>query len=575
MTVSINYETFLTKDPLDNYEDEAKYTKEWLPKVEKYRKDLADAIPKEYTTQLPQPIDQLIHDQFNAVDYLYKEKLLTPEEFAITDLSTVDLVGKIASGELTSVEVFKAYAHRAILAHQFTNCAQQIFIDEGLKQAEERDAYFKKHGKTVGPLHGVPISLKEQMNYAGKITHGGYVSKIVHIPENHGVSTGILEKLGAVFYVRTSQPQTLMHLDSGNSFTGFSKCPFNLLLSSGGSSSGEGSIVGFGGSAIGVGSDIGGSIRAPAAYSGCHGFRPTTRRISTKGGISSGAGQESVPAVVGPLARSIEDLDLWMKAYINEGKPWEHDAWAIPLPWREVGAPKISDLTIAVIRDDGLVRVTPPIRRGLDEVVNKLKQAGAKIIEFDPPNTKLAYDTVNKLYDCDGNYMQRKLLAESGEPLQKLTKWNLNYGDGAKEYTVSENRKLNVIRDQLRDEYNQYFIENKVDFILSPTYNNVAPHSAEVYNWSYTALWNILDLPTLAFQTGLYQDPTIDKWTEEELNYKYRSPLEQLENENYHEEQFIGAPIALQLTGRRYFDEEVVAAGKSIVDILGVDLFKH
>jgi amidase len=271
-----------------------------------------------------------------------------------------------------------------------------------------------------------------------------------------------------------------MHLDSENNFTGLTKCPFNLLLSSGGSSSGEGAVVAFGGSAIGVGSDIGGSIRAPAAFSGCHGLRPTTRRISTKGGISSGAGQESVPAVVGPLGRSIDDLELWMKSYINEGQPWNYDAWTIPLPWRDVDVPLVSDLTVAVIRDDGLVRVTPPIRRAIDEVVNKLKAAGANVIEFTPPNTQLAYETVNKMYNCDGNHMQRELLAASGEPLTKLTKWNLNFGDGSEHTKVADNRVLNVTRDQLRDEYNQFFVDNKVDVILSPTYNNVAPASQGV-----------------------------------------------------------------------------------------------
>lgn len=573
--MSVSYETFLNKDPLDKYEDSEIYTKEWLPKVEKYRQDLKDAIPKNYTIELPKPIDDLIKDQFNAVDYLYSQKLLTPEEFAITDLSATELAKKIAAGELSSVEVFKAFAHRATLAHQFTNCAMELFIDEGLKQAEERDNYFKEHGKTVGPLHGIPISLKEQMNYKDKITHGGYVSKIVNIPNSHGVTTSILEKLGAIFYVRTSQPQTLMHLDSANNFTGLTKNPFNLLLSSGGSSSGEGAIVGYGGSAIGVGSDIGGSIRAPAAYSGCHGLRPTTKRISVKGGVSSGAGQESVPAVAGPMARSIDDLELWMKAYINEGKPWESDSTSLPMPWRDVSTPKIGDLTVAIIRDDGLIRVSPPIRRALNTVVEKLKGAGAKIIEFDPPNTKLAYETVHKMYNCDGNHMQRKLLSGSNEPLTKLTKWNLNYGEGAKHYDVASNRELNVTRDQLRDQYNDFMVQNKVDFILSPTYNNVAPHSEEVYNWSYTSLWNILDFPTLSFQTGIFQDPTKDKWTEEDTKYKYRSKLEQLENENYDPSQFVGAPVGLQLSGKRYFDEEVLAAGKAIVDLLGVDLYKH
>ncbi|RLV92880.1 hypothetical protein JA1_002882 [Spathaspora sp. JA1] len=574
MTKSHTFESFLVTDPLDNYEDPEKF-KEWIPKIEKYRQDLATSIPAELPVKLPKPVEELIDEQFNAVQYLYDAKLLTPEEFAITDTSAVELVNKIAKGELTSAEVYHAFAQRAVIAHQFTNCALDFFLPEGLKRAEELDAYFKEHGKTVGPLHGLPISLKEHMNYRGRITHGGYVSELDNVTAEHGVTAQILENLGAVFYVRTNQPQTLMHLDSGNNITGLCKNPFNLLLSSGGSSSGEGAITGFGGSALGVGSDIGGSIRSPAAYSGSIGLRPTSKRISGMGAVSGGAGQESVPAVLGPLGRSVEDIGLWMDSYINQGKPWELDASLLPMPWRKVEKPSIKDLTIAVIRDDGLVRVSPPVRRGLNETVEKLRAAGVKIVEFTPPNTKLAYETVHKMYSCDGNYMQRKMLSKSGEPLTKLTKWSLNYGDGAKNISCSENRKLNIIRDDLRQEYTEYLIKNKVDFILSPAYNNVAPHSEEVYNWSYTSLFNILDLPTLVFQSGVFQDPNVDKWTEEDLKYKYRSPLEQMENENYIPEEFIGAPVGLQLSGRRYFDEEVVAAGKAVVEVLGVDLFKH
>ncbi|CAK7909585.1 hypothetical protein CAAN1_24S00606 [[Candida] anglica] len=569
----MSFESFLTTDDFSGYEDPEKYKRDWLPKVEKYRQDLEDGLLSEYTAELPASIDVLASKGFNPLKYLYDAKLLTEEEFKITDTPASELVEKLAKGELTAVQTLKAFAHRAIISHQFTNCALQLFVTEGLERAQYLDDYYKEHGKPIGPLHGIPISLKEQMDYKDKITHGSYVSKIINIPGKHGVTTQILENLGAVFYVRTNQPQTLMHLDSNNNFIGLSKNPFHLGLSSGGSSSGEGSIVGFGGSAIGVGSDIGGSIRAPAAYSGCHGLRPTTRRISTNGGISGGAGQESVPAVAGPMGRSIEDLELWMKTYINDGKPWELDQWCIPLAWRDVPKPKPTDLTIAVMYDDGLVKTTPPIARGLKETVAKLEAAGVKVITFEPIKTKLAYDTVHKMYACDGNYKQRELLSASGEPLAKLTKWSLSYGDGAKSYSVAENRKLNIIRDSLRQEYTDYLIDNKVDFILSPTYNNVAPKPEQVYNWSYTSLFNILDLPTLTFQTGLFQDPTKDVWDESHASYTYRNELEKLECSTYDPEAFAGAPIGFQLSGRRYFDEEVIAAGKTIVEILDVNLF--
>ncbi|KAK6463369.1 amidase signature domain-containing protein [Scheffersomyces coipomensis] len=570
----LDYKTLLVTDKFEGYEDAEKF-KLWVPKIEKYRKDLDAGVLPEYKIDLPKPVDQLIEEQFNPLKYLYDENLLTPTEFEITDISGTELVKRISEGKYSAEEVFKAYAKRGTIAHQFTNCAMELFPEEGLKRAQELDAHFKSTGKTVGPLHGLPISLKEQMNYRGKITHGGYVSKLTNITSEHGLTTQILEDLGAVFYVRTNQPQTLMHLDSNNNITGLSKNPHNLLLSSGGSSSGEGSIVAFGGSSIGVGSDIGGSIRGPSAFSGCHGLRPTTRRVSLVGGVSGGAGQESVPAVAGPMARSIDDIDLWMKHYINDGKPWLNDAWSLPLLWRDVPKPEAKSLTIGVMYDDGYVKPTPPIQRGIKEVVKKLEAAGVKVVEFKPPKILQALDAVHKMYACDGNYMQRKLLAASGEPLVKLTKWSLNYGEGAKQFTVAENRELNMIRDELRTEYTKFLVENKIDFILSPTYNNVAPQSEACYNWSYTALWNILDFPTLVIQTGLYQDPTVDKWDEDHKSYQYRNKVEQLEHEIYDPEKFVGAPIGIQLSGRRYFDEEVVAAGKTIVEIFGTDLFKQ
>ncbi|KAK6203555.1 amidase signature domain-containing protein [Scheffersomyces amazonensis] len=570
----LDYTTLLKSDPLEGYEDPEKF-KQWIPKIEKYRENLAKSILPEYSVELPKPIDELIEEQFNPLKYLYDEKLLTEKELAITDSSATDLVAKIAKGEYTSTEVLKAYAKRATIAHQFTNCALEIFIDEGLKRAEFLDEYYKKNGKTIGPLHGLPISLKEHMNYRGKITHAGYVGHLDNVAKDHGLTSQILEDLGAVFYVRTNQPQTLMHLDSNNNIIGLSKNPHNLLLSSGGSSSGEGSIVGFGGSALGVGSDIGGSIRGPAAFSGCIGLRPTSKRVSLSGGVSAGSGQESVPAVIGPFARSVEDIDLWMKHYINDGKPWVNDASTLPLLWRDVPKPAAKDLTVGVIYDDGFVKPTPPIQRALKEVVKKLEAAGVKVVEFKPPKIELAIQTIHKMYNCDGNYMQKKHLSASGEPLVKLTKWNLNYGEGSKDLTVAENRQLNIIRDDLKNEYTKYLNDNKIDFFISPTYNNVAPQSEGVYNWSYTALWNILDFPTLVVQTGIYQDPAVDKWDDGQKNYEYRNQTEQLEHEIYDPEKFKGAPVGIQISGRRYFDEDVVAAGKTIVEILGTDLFKQ
>ncbi|EGV63174.1 amidase [Yamadazyma tenuis] len=569
----VTYESLLVNDPLTGYDDAKKYA-EFVPKLEAYREKLINSIDPEYAIVLPKPIEELYADQFNAIKYLYDEKLLSEEELAITNSSGTDLAKKIASGELKSVTVYKAFAKRGTICHQLTNCALEIFTDEGLERAEYLDKYYEQNGTTVGPFHGLPISLKEHLFYKNKVCHGCFVGNIEDVSEVHGVTTQILENLGAVFYIRTNQPQTLMHLCSDNNYIGCTRNPYNLGLSPGGSSSGEGALVSFGGSVAGVGTDIGGSIRAPAAFSGCFGLRPSTKRISVRGGSALDAGQESVIGVAGPMTRSVDDIDMWMKHYINDGKPWLLDEQVINMPWKEVAPPKPSEFTVAIMYDNDLLKTTPPIARGLKETAAKLENAGVKIVEFKPIKSKLAYDVVHQMYTADGNIGTKACFQKSGEPIVRLTKNYLNYGKGSKGLTVTENRELNDIRNELRQEYTEFLVKNDIDFIISPTYANVAPKPKEIYNWSYTSLFNILDFPTLVFQTGLFQDPKVDKWDDSFKDYKFRSPSEELELTSYDPKEFVGAPIGLQLSGKRYTDEDVVAAGKTIVDILGVNLLK-
>ncbi|GMF32677.1 unnamed protein product [[Candida] boidinii] len=177
---------------------------------------------------------------------------MTKEELEIINLTGCKLAEKIASGEYTSVTVFKAYAKRATMAHQLTNCAMELFTDEGLKRAEELDEYFKKNGKTVGFLHGLPVSLKEHYDYKGRITHAGYVAYIDRVSEEWCLTSKCLYDQGAVFYIRTTEPQCLMHLCSNNNITGKCLNPTNTSLTPGGSSSGEGALAAMKGSVFGL-----------------------------------------------------------------------------------------------------------------------------------------------------------------------------------------------------------------------------------------------------------------------------------------------------------------------------------
>jgi Asp-tRNA(Asn)/Glu-tRNA(Gln) amidotransferase A subunit family amidase len=140
--------------------------------------------------------------------------------------------------------------------HQL-NCALEFFPELALAQAKELDAYYEKNQKPIGPLHGLPISLKDQFRIKGLETSMGYVAWIGKYDEEDSVLVTLLRKAGAVFYVKTSVPQSLMVCETVNNIIGRTVNPRNKNWSCGGSSGGEGAIVGFRGGIIGVGTDIG------------------------------------------------------------------------------------------------------------------------------------------------------------------------------------------------------------------------------------------------------------------------------------------------------------------------------
>ncbi|KAJ8481087.1 hypothetical protein ONZ45_g15432 [Pleurotus djamor] len=137
--------------------------------------------------------------------------LLSSREIDITDTVDVSLIlDQLRKGEWSSVETTTAFYKRAIVAHQLTNCLTEIFVDRALRRAKELDDYLRVNGKPVGPLHGLPISLKDQFGIKGLETIMGYAAWIGEYAESDCVLVEMLYELGAVPFVRTNVPQTLM-----------------------------------------------------------------------------------------------------------------------------------------------------------------------------------------------------------------------------------------------------------------------------------------------------------------------------------------------------------------------------
>lgn len=563
----------------------------WEPKIEAYNKELVDqclAFDKEFYEKCSKVLptaEEFDSKALKALDYL--PELLTPEELKIVneyDLKT--LLEKQKTKELSSVAITKAYIKAAIISHFTTNSIMQFLIPEALKKAEELDQLPK--GELIGAFHGIPISAKEQMNYKGKVTTASYVQYLDSVAAESSVTIQILEKQGAIIHCRTSQPQTIMHLDTWNNITGRTRNPLNTKNSPGGSSGGCSADVGSHSSVLGLSSDIGGSTRAPAAFANLYGIRPTTKRISLMNGLSGGKGQESIVAIQGPITRSIDELDYFMDNYLNKGEPCTYDPNLVPLPWRQTDVIEKKVLKIGVLYTDNLVTPSPAVTRAIKETVEKLKQGFSaedkedltfEFIDLKPywykeEQMKDIYNTNVTLYTVDGNKVQLDMLKESGEPILPLTRHFLEFG-GGDEHSIYDNKMYNYQRDSLKvDMLESFYKKLDLDFILSPTYVCPAETAANSLYWGYTSFWNLLDYPNVVFPTGVYQDVEKDVFPKNqpflENQYEKMVWFNDEGKIRYNPKDYENCPVGLQLTGKRFCDEDVVACVKKIEKILKV-----
>ncbi|KFY13774.1 hypothetical protein V492_03042, partial [Pseudogymnoascus sp. VKM F-4246] len=247
----------------------------WQSIGAKKRAEQDRAIPSEWKLKSLPPTSQLDVRSIPSTC-----GILTADEISITeDHDAYSLLNGLHGQSLTALEVTTAFCKRAAIAHQLTTCLTEIFFDRALARAKELDDYMDRHGRAVGPLHGLPISLKDTFNIAGLDTSLGIAAMAFHPAPANCPLVDILLNAGAVLYVKTNIPQTLMALDSINNVFGRVLNPANRALTAGGSSGGEGALLALRGSPLGVGTDIGGSIRVPAMCNGLYGFKPSSGRI--------------------------------------------------------------------------------------------------------------------------------------------------------------------------------------------------------------------------------------------------------------------------------------------------------
>lgn len=319
---------------------------------------------------------------------------------------------RVASGELSVREITEEHIRRIEEANPRLNAVVVTLFDRALREADAADAA-QAHGKPLGPLHGVPVTIKEQYLVAGTPTTVGLPSRASHRAASDGPLVGRLRQAGAIVLGKTNVSQLLIYHESDNPLYGRTNNPWDLERTPGGSSGGEAAIIAAGGSPLGLGGDYGGSIRVPAHFSGVHGLRPTAGRLTrldTPGGIFP-TGQEAIIPQPGPMSRTVEDLDLAMRVLATPsiGTP---DPGVPPVPWPDWKGVSFEGLRVAMYAEDGYFRPAPAVRRAVREASEALRTRGAQVEEWVPPDVADAMRLYVGIASADGGIGYRRALGE-------------------------------------------------------------------------------------------------------------------------------------------------------------------
>ncbi|GFO03927.1 fatty-acid amide hydrolase 1-like [Plakobranchus ocellatus] len=298
---------------------------------------------------------------------------------SIIKKSVEDLRQALKSGSLSALEVLHAFQKEALRVTQDTNSVVEPIMEaEALAKALDASPGFK------GLLHGIPVSIKENVALKGYDFTAGMAGGIGKDCEEDSVIVKVIKLQGAVPFVRTNIPQTMLSYDCSNPLYGTTCNPQDLSRTPGGSSTGEGALIGGGGSIMGIGGDIGGSLRAPAEFCGIYTLKPTWDRISRKGLMSHTRGNLAVRPVQGPMARDFDSLLLLSKAIMSPPM-YELDPTLPDHPFDTMEYEKTTALRIGFYTFDGIFQCQPANVRAVMTAKTALEAAGHEVVHFDFP----------------------------------------------------------------------------------------------------------------------------------------------------------------------------------------------
>jgi amidase len=397
------------------------------------------------------------------------------EERALASASW--LAREIRDRRIGCLELLDLYVVRAERYNPALNAIVAWQVNKARERARAADAALVR-GEVWGPLHGVPMTVKESFDVAGLPTTWGNPLWKDKIASENAVLVERLLGAGAVIYGKTNVPLMLQDAQSFNEIYGTTNNPWDTARGPGGSSGGEAAALAAGLNALGAGSDIAGSLRNPAHYCGVYAHKPSWGLIPTRGHSPTGALVPTDISVIGPMARDAEDLDLAMRVLVGPDK-MQQAAWRIELPPPRYR--KLSEFRVAVWRESPLCEIDTSMSERIDDAIAALRRASAQIDEAARP---LITDSEHhRLFILLLRAATASRMSDEDFAAQQAIASTLNPDDASARAAVARGATLyhrawgvaNEQRAKLRHQWREFF--TKYDVLLTPVAATAAfPH---------------------------------------------------------------------------------------------------
>jgi amidase len=448
--------------------------------------------------------------------------------------SLTKLAELIRTRRASPVEVAEAYLQRIEKLNPALNAIVTLAPDL-MDKAREAEAAVVR-GENLGLLHGVPITIKDTIETAGLRATSGSAIRAAFVPERDAPAVARLKAAGAMILGKTNAAEMAMDYTADNPVFGRTNNPYDLSRTPGGSSGGEAAAIAICMSPAGLGSDLAGSIRIPAHFCGIAGLKSTIGRIPGEGQFPPSTGPYSLGAVIGPMARRIEDLKTLYGVLANERTSSSSSETLT----------HVKGSRVAWYSDDGVAPVTEESRSAVKATARVLAEAGMVTEERRPPHIELGHDLWLKLFSRASVVQLREVYKGREKEAGGFVSWRLATADKSAPQTLDEYIGVWMERDRFRAELLEWM--EVVPLIVAPVgATNALKHDSQKVTvqdftmssfraFSYAQTFNVFDLPAVTVVAGRSND---------------------------------GLPIGVQIVGRPHGEKDILAAASIVEEALG------